>query len=143
MLVAACNENGNNKATDRKHIVAGNDTIPAVRKVVNKKPVASYWVEMNAKLDRKFGVDVYETPYTFKYLLSMQYDAMPQMDSLEIPNFGKWPVIKIIPGKEKLSCIIGFLDLKGNFKEYKLLSAKNDQLKLSTLKYYSTANYYR
>jgi hypothetical protein len=118
-----------------------NDTIPELRKNVSKKPVASYWVQMgNPKLERKFGVDVYETPFTFKYLLSMQYDAMPETDTLSVPNFGMHPQIKVIAGKEKLSCIIGFMDAKGSFREYKLLSAKNNNLRLSTLKYYSVGS---
>jgi hypothetical protein len=135
---SSCSETG--KKIKNNEIAIINDTIPETRKVVDKKPVASYWIQMgNPKLERKFGVDVYETPYTFKYVLSMQYDAMPQSDSLEVPNFGTWPKIKVIKGKEDLSCIIGFIDAKGNFREYKLLSAKDDKLRLSTLKYYSTS----
>ena len=138
ILSYSCSENRNVKDTNR-NIQINNDTIPEIRKVVNKKPVASYWVQMgNPKLERKFGVDIYETVYTFKYVLSMQYDAMPQTDSLQIPNFGTWPKIKVIKGEEDLSCIIGFIDAEGNFREYKMLSAKNDNLRLSTLKYYST-----
>ena len=134
VLLWACNENKKQATTG----ITSNDTISGTRNSVNKKPVASYWVQMgNPKLERKFGVDIYETPFTFKYLLSMQYDAMPETDTLEVPNFRMLPTIKVVPGKEKLSCIIGFLDEKGNFKEYKLLSAKNNNLRLSTIRYYS------
>ena len=121
--------------------VITNDTIPAVRKTVKKEPVASWWVVMDKVLDRKFGVAVYETPKTFRYLLSMQYDGMEEKDSIDIPNFGIWPVIKIIPGPQKLSCIIGFMDAGNNFKEYKLLSAENNRLSLSTLKYYAVVSH--
>lgn len=137
-FIVSCVEKKGNTTTSEVFI---NDTIPELRKTVNKKPVASYWVQMgNPKLERKFGVDIFETPFTFKYLLSMQYDAMPESDTIEIPNIGRPPEIKVIPGKEKLSCIIGFIDAKGNFREYKLLSAKNDNLRLSTLKYYAVGS---
>ncbi len=48
------------------------DTIPEVRTVVSNKPVASYFVGVNdPKLNRRFGLNIYETPSTFKYLLRM------------------------------------------------------------------------
>ena len=71
----------------QKNKPANKNTIPEVRITVNKNPVASYLIPMgNPKLDRKFGVEIYETPYTFKYLLVMQYDGMIQTDTLKIPN---------------------------------------------------------
>src|SRR5215218_3270655 len=81
-----------------------NDTIPAVRKNVNKKAVSAYVITMgDPKLDRKFGVEIYETRQTFKYFLVMYHDGTIQNDTLDIPNFGSWPVVKVKPGKEKLS----------------------------------------
>ena len=116
--------------------------IPQLRSTVNKKPVASYIIPMgDPRLDRKFGVDIFETKYTFKYLLEMQYDGMEQEDTLLIPNFDIWPVVKVEPGKEKLSCIIGFMDKKNNFRAYKMLSATNDQLKLTVLQSYAVTEY--
>jgi hypothetical protein len=58
--------------------------------------------------------------------------------TLAIPDLGILPVIQIKPGTEKLSCIIGFLDNKNVFREYKMLAIKNNQLVLSTLKRYYT-----
>lgn len=133
ILISACGEKNKNSNGER----VSNDTIPAVRATVSKKPVASYWVVMDKVLDRKFGVDVYETANTFTYSLSMQYDGMVQKDSMEIPNFGIWPRVNVVPGENKFACIIGFLDAKNKFREYKLLQAKNNNLTLSTLKYYS------
>jgi hypothetical protein len=124
-------------ACTKKTKPANKKPIPEARITISKNPVASYLIPMgNPKLDRKFGVEIYETPYTFKYLLVMQYDGMIQTDALKIPNFGISPVVKIKPGAEKLSCIIGFLDERNNFREYKMLSAKNDDLKLTVLKSY-------
>lgn len=136
IFICSCGESTHEKK-GTPVVVEGNDTIPLVRKTVKKEPVASWWVVMDKALDRKFGVAVYETPRTFHYLLSMQYDGMVEKDSMEIPNFGIWPVIRIVPGEQKLSCIIGFMDANNNFKEYKLLSAKNNRLSLTTLKYYA------
>jgi hypothetical protein len=45
------------------------------------------------------------------------------------------------PGTEKLSCIIGFVDNQNNFREYKLLSAEDNNLKLTVLKSYAVSGY--
>ena len=137
IFIIACNQK--NKLPDKNTGLENKSgsAIPEIRNTINKKPVASYSIPMgDPRLDRKFGVEVYETPYTFKYLLQMQYDGMIQTDTLKVPNLYRWPTIEIKPGKEKLSCIIGFLDEKNNFREYKLLSGKNNHLSLSVLKSY-------
>lgn len=119
-----------------------NDTIPEVRKTVSKKPVASYLVSVNdLKLERTFGVSVYETHLTFQYVLKMHYEAIEVTDTLTVPNFGIWPVVQIQPGKDKRTCIIGFLDAKKEFKEYKMLTAKGDKMKLAVLKNYYAGRY--
>jgi hypothetical protein len=121
-----------------------NDTIPAERKNISRKPVASYVIPMgDPKLDRKFGVEIFETAQTFKYLLLMYHDGTIEQDTLKIPNFGIWPTVKVQPGKEKLSCIIGFLDARKEFREFKMLSAKDDKLSLTILKQYGVSTYYK
>ena len=90
------------------------------------------------KLDRKFGAEVFETPETFKYFLVMYFDGTIQNDTLAFPDLGILPVVQIKPGTEMLSCIIGFLDDKNIFREYKMLSVKDNQLILKTLKRYYT-----
>ena len=128
ILFGACtNENLQSENARDTTSFTSNDTIPEVRKVVNNKPIASYLVPVNDPvLKQKFGVEIYETSLTFQYLLRMQYEGMRVTDTLKIPNFGTWPAVKINPGKDKLSCIIGFLDKKKDFKEYKMLTAKGD-----------------
>ncbi len=122
--------------------VRSDNIIPEYRKTINNKPVASYSVAMgDPRLDRKFGVEIYETNFTFKYLLVMQYDAMIQSDTLKLPDFGSWPKVEVKPGTEKLSCIIGFVDNQNNFREYKLLSAEDNNLKLTVIKSYSVSGY--
>ena len=112
--------------------------IPEKRENVNKDPVASYVIPMgDPKLDKKFGVQIFETPFTFKYLLIMFHDGTEQQDTLYIPNIGISPVIQIKPGNDTLSCVIGFLDKEKVFREYKMLTGTNDQLRLTTLKKYS------
>ena len=60
--------------------------VPAIRKNVNTKAVASYVISMgDPKLDRKFGAEIFETPETFKYLLVMYFDGTTQNDTLAIP----------------------------------------------------------
>ncbi len=124
ILIGSCADNKND--------------IPEKRENVNKDPVASYVIPMgDPKLDRKFGVQIFETPFTFKYLLMMFHDGTEQQDTLYIPNIGISPVIQIKPGNDTLSCVIGFLDKEKVFREYKMLTGTNDQLRLKTLKKYS------
>jgi len=144
IAMTACT--GGNKqtgnATDSVVAYALNDTIPLTRKQISKVPVASYMIPINNPvLQQYFGVKVYETPFTFKYLLKMQYEGMIETDTLKIPNFGTWPIVEVHKGADKRSCIIGFLDKQKNFKEYKILSAKGDKLSLVTLKRYGVGVY--
>ena len=128
IIIFGCSNNNSN-----------NNTIPTTRKTVNAKPVAAYVIPMgDPKLDRKFGTEIYETPETFKFKLVLYNDGTVVNDTLEFPNFGIAPVIQVKPGTEKLSCIIGFVDNKNVFREYKMLSEKNGQLLLTTLKRYYT-----
>ena len=114
-------------------------TIPTTRDTINKKPVASYIIPMgDPKLDRKFGAEIFETPETFKFKLVIYNDGAIVNDTMEFPNFGILPVIQVKPGTQKLSCIIGFVDNKNVFREYKMLSIENDKLRLTTLKRYYT-----
>ena len=143
VLVFGCAEK-NKQQVDKELIATGNDTVLAKRTSISKKAVATYVIPMgDPKLDRKFGVEIYETLQTFKYFLVMYHDGTIQNDTLTIPNFGKMPLVKIMPGKERLSCIIGFLDSKNNFREYKKLDAKGDKLRLTTLQQYGITTYYR
>ncbi len=143
ILGISCAQN-TNKTAQQNATLPGNDTVPMFRKVVSKMPVATYIIPMSIKkIDRKFGVEIFETEFTFKYLLVMYYDAMIQEDTLNIPDFGAEPIVKVRAGDEKLSCIIGFMDVRNQFREYKLLSGKNDKLKLSTIKNYGISTYYK
>jgi hypothetical protein len=144
LFIFACNNSNtlqSKNSGDTTSFVT-NDTVPEGRAIVSKSPVASYMVPVgNRVLKQNFGVQVYETPLTFQYLLRMQFGGMIEMDTLKIPNFGIQPVVEVRPGKDKLSCIIGFLDKKKEFKEYKMLTAKGNQMKLIVLKRYYVGVY--
>ena len=142
--LAACSQNNelHEEKAQGEIEYRSNDTIPEIRREVNRKPVASYIVPIkDPALHFTFGVNVFETPKTFHYLLEMHYEGMVVKDTLKIPNVGMWPIVQVKPGKEKLSCIIGFLDRDKSFKEYKMLTAKNDKLKLLVLHRYSVGRY--
>lgn len=144
LAISACSENNKPQSNTSDSAVThtSNDTIPLYRKQISKAPVAFYMIPINNPLlQQYFGVKVYETPFTFQYLLKMQYEGMIETDTLKIPNFGTWPVVEVHKGADKLSCIIGFLDKQKSFKEYKMLSAKGDKLSLVTLNRYGVGVY--
>lgn len=119
-----------------------NDTIPLTREKVENSPIASYSEKVKDPLnDWRLAVDIYETKQTFKFLMKIEYMVQEAEDTLTIPNFGIMPKVEIRKGPEKESCIVGFLDKQGEFKEYKLIALKDKQLKISTLKYYGRARY--
>ncbi|WP_342083042.1 hypothetical protein [Dyadobacter sp. OTU695] len=129
-------------ANDGEPTKAINDTIPLTRENVENSPVASYSEKVKDPLnDWRLAVDIYETKQTFKFLMKIEYMVQEAEDTLTIPNFGIMPKVEIRKGPEKQSCIVGFLDKQGEFKEYKLIALKEKQLKISTLKYYGRARY--
>jgi hypothetical protein len=69
----------------------------------------------------------------------MQYQEVTGEDTLRIPNLGKEPRVEIKPGKTEYSCILGFYDQDGVFREYKEVSVKDESLSLTTLKRYAVS----
>ena len=143
ILLAACVMYGcqpatltSEEANETKTFIT-HDTIPETRDSVSQKPVASY---TSAKGD-KLKVNVYETKQTFQFVMKMKYKFLDEPDTLRIPNFGIRPQIVIKGGDDKQSCAVGFLDTKGNFKEYKLVSVKTGNLQVKVLKRYFTGHY--
>jgi hypothetical protein len=143
LAVAACNSINRNadKVVDTT-ITVSYDTIPEIRSTISQKPVASFAEPVKDELnDWKFGVDIYETQKTFHYTLQIQAKEARVTDSISLPNFGIWPKPVIEKGKEPLTCIIGFLDAKQQFKPYKKVSFANDRLRISTIASYYVAAY--
>ncbi len=146
LALLCCNKPKNNNESaatnDGDPTKAINDTIPLTREKVENSPIASYSEKVKDDLnDWRLAVDVYETKQTFKFLMKIEYMAQEAEDTLTIPNFGIMPKVEVRKGREKESCIVGFLDKQGEFKEYKLIALKEKQLKISTLKYYGRARY--
>jgi hypothetical protein len=114
------------------------DLVPAARAEVKNEPVATYTEKVKNPLnDWKFQVQLFETPKTFRFLMKLEYEEMNETDTLKIPNLGFEPKLKIIKGDEPYSCIIGFLDNKDEFREYKKVIASNNRLRVVTLKHYA------
>jgi hypothetical protein len=142
LLLYACSQNSKQPHQKASDIFTTNDTIPVIRQHVNKSPVAFYIIPINNPLLKQyFGVKVYETSLTFQYLLRMQYEGLIEIDTLKLPNFGTWPIVQVKKGPEKMSCIIGFLDKKKQFKEYKKLIAEDHKLRLLVLRRYTVGVY--
>lgn len=146
LALLCCNKPKNNEdasaADSSEPGKAINDTIPLTRTTVENSPVASYSEKVQDDLnDWRFAVDVYETKQTFKFLMKIEYMVQEAEDTLTIPNFGIMPKVEIRKGPTENSCIVGFLDKQGEFKEYKSVALKDKQLKISTLKYYARTRY--
>jgi hypothetical protein len=133
ITIISCNGNQN---------ASPNDAISTTRKEINPKPVASFVKPVPDSLNNwHFSVDVYETEETFRYLMKIEYMELRETDTLKIPNIGIEPKIEIRKGKDDYSCIVGFFDRDNNFKEYKLVNAKDDKLKVTILHHYGVATY--
>src|SRR6476619_1195540 len=144
ITIISCNNNQNTLGSNKEDsgTVVTNGTISPTRKEINSKPAASFSKSLPNSLNNwHFSVDVYETKETFRYLMKMEYMELKETDTLKIPNIGIEPKIEIRKGKDDHSCIVGFFDSNNNFKEYKLVSAEDDKLKVTVLHHYGVATY--
>jgi hypothetical protein len=115
-------------------------TISDLRDSVATKPVASYRKKTPNDLnDWYFSVDLFETKKRFEYTVKMRYEEATGVDTISFPNLGEEPKPVLQQGQSEFSCVIGFLDQEGTFREYKEVSFANDRLKITTLKYYSVS----
>lgn len=147
MSLVACNTATlENEKTDAIIVVA-NNSVSLVRENPNQQAIASYSVDVADGVNNanhwKFAASIYETNSTFKFLLKMKYKELEETDTLVIPNLGFNPKVEIKQAEKTQACIIGFYDKKNEFKEYKKLSVKNEQLKLTTINHYSVGVYQR
>lgn len=140
--LSACGE-GPARKTGAEHDSTGKvtsvaDLVPQDRSTVSKEPVATFSEKVKNPLnDWRFQVQLFETPKTFRYLMKLEFEEMRESDTLKIPNLGFEPKLKIIKGNEPNSCIIGFMDKKDKFREYKKVIASNNRLRVITLKHYA------
>lgn len=150
LIIAACNEsptesiNKEDTALRKQAPVVINpaDKIPLYRDSVKTAPIAQYKERTDNPLnDWYFSVQLYETSKTFHYRMHLRFEEIEGDDTLKLPNFGTLPEPVIQKGPEKYSCIVGFKDKEGNFREYKKVYVKNDHLKVTALKHYAVATY--
>src|SRR5579862_886089 len=137
------NDQGNiHSAVDTSENQSPLQKVQMYRTEIKKEPVAVYEEKVKNNLnDWKFSVKLYETQKTFYYLIKMQYEEVTGEDTLKLPNLGAMPQPAIHAGKDKYSCVLGFVDLQNKFNEYKLVSIEDGNIKLAVLKHYYGALY--
>jgi hypothetical protein len=133
-LLAACHSDQTEENSPvNQTVVLPKDTVPAVRANPQVKPAATFSEPIGDELnDWKFAVELYETKKTFLYSLRIQAKEVRVSDSVSFPNLGYAPIPVLQKAKEPFSCLIGFLDKEGKFKEYKKVSFIDDQLRIKT-----------
>ena len=150
LLVAGCRETAPKETVKEdasKPAAAAAETppaekIPMYRTTVSTEPVAEYKQKTENPLnDWYFSVKLFETPKTFQYVMKLKYEEMEGDDTLFLPNVGTLPKPVIQKGDDKYSCIVGFMDNHDQFREYKKVYVKNDELKVTSLKHYSVVTY--
>jgi hypothetical protein len=118
------------------------EKIPMYRTTVSTEAVAEYKQKTENPLnDWYFSVKLFETSKTFQYVMKLKYEEMEGEDTLFLPNVGTMPKPVIQKGGDKYSCTVGFMDNHDQFREYKKVYVKNDELKVTSLKHYSVATY--
>jgi hypothetical protein len=143
LILAGCEQAAQTNTEPKDStVVISHDTIPEIRTMVKPNVESIYSEKIPDELnDWKFAVSLYETKRTFHYIVQIQAKEVRITDSVNIPNFGIMPRPEVRKGKEPLTCIIGFLDKKGAFKEYRKVSFQNDRLHISTINNYAVAAY--
>ena len=125
-IFLSCHSSNNNnpQTTDNSSnqlVVNAADNIPEFRKEVKTAAVAEYKEKTDNPLnDWYFSVQLFESPVTFNYLMKLQFEEIRGEDTIRLPNLGVEPKPVIQKGKDKYSCIIGFMGPDNQFKEYKL-----------------------
>lgn len=145
LLLISCQNQTKDAAVKSDTVVVKQDTISEIRISPSSKPVATYSVPVDDGMGNmnnwKFTVNIYETSKTFEYKVNIQYKEIRSSEIVQIPNFNILPVVAIQPGKNPMSCIIGFNDAKGTFKDYVQVSVSNDQLKFKKINSYKVRRY--
>jgi hypothetical protein len=150
MMLAACGQNAStaphekqDSGTSKKPVISNPaNKVPMYRDTVHTEPVAQFSERTENPLnDWYFSVRLYETKKTFHYLIRLQYEEIKGIDTLKLPNFGMPPNPIVKKGPEKYSCIIGFTDKEGAFREYKKIYVKGNHLKITAIKHYAVATY--
>ncbi|HEV3325558.1 MAG TPA: hypothetical protein VG052_08125 [Puia sp.] len=151
LLFSACrSSNGDRRAPGQDTLLvdAANPQLPPLRHnpefraQIKKEPAAEY-NEKTGNIAGDFAVRLYQTPKTMYYRVEVEYEGLPGSDTVKLPDLGNEPHPVLQKGSDKYSCIIGFLDNDKQFREIKLVHAKGDQLKISTLRHWVVRDHYR
>ncbi|MDE3254030.1 MAG: hypothetical protein KGO92_14610 [Bacteroidota bacterium] len=134
LFLAACHsDQPEDTGQSNQTVVIPKDTVPPVRTNPKTTPAARFSEPIGDELnDWKFAVELYETPKTFVYSLRIQAKEVRVNDSVSFPNLGYAPKPVLQKGNQPFTCLIGFLDKEGKFKEYKKVSFTDDQLRIKT-----------
>ncbi|MHA4811832.1 hypothetical protein ACX0G9_27300 [Flavitalea flava] len=119
---------------------------PEDRKEPKKEAVVEYKEKMKSDLnDHEFSVHLFETGKTNYYRVKMQSGTLIGEDTVKLPDLGTEPRPVLQKGKDRYSCIIGFMDNEDSFREYKLVYVKGegDALSIKTLKHYRVSSHFR
>lgn len=145
LFFLGCNNPEQIKLENRDSVVVKQDTIAENRINPSSKPIATYSIPVDDGMGNmnkwKFAVSIYETAKTFEYKVNIQYKEIRSAEIIQVPDFNVLPVVAIQPGKNPMSCIIGFNDTKGDFKDYIQVSVSNDQLKFKKINNYKVRKY--
>lgn len=118
----------------------GKPKVTTERETINPAPVKTYEeVVKSEEITDTFKVALYETKYTFKYLIKINYKGIEATDSLRIPNLGYAPAPEIKKGEVRPSCIIGFSDENKQFMEGNEVLFRDNKLLYHPLKDYSVS----
>jgi hypothetical protein len=136
IVLLSCNTNsGNNNSRDSVGYSSGK--VSETRAIVNPNPVKIYTETVKSfETTDEFKVALFETKETYHYLIKINYKNLEAEDTLRVPDFGQVPAVEIKQGDKRPSCIVGFLDNDKQFRESKLISFEDDEIKVHVLKHY-------
>ena len=115
---------------------------PEFRTEVKRDAVAQF-SEPTGLPEGDFSVKLYQTGKTVAFRVEMEYAGLPGTDTIKLPDLGTEPHPVLKKGAENFSCIIGFLDNDKQFRELKLVRAKKNVLKITTLRHWVVSDHYR
>ena len=136
----SCNTHDN--GTSGNAVIIKPRHVPSERSSVSAAAVKTYSeVIKSFETTDTFKVALYETKQTFKYLIKIHYKQLDAEDTLRIPDFGINPMVDVKKGEKRPSCIIGFFDEHKQFRESKMVSFEENEIKVHVLKHYAVATY--
>ena len=137
-----CKNNSSSEKKEETFRPAEEQPAPAIspdRTNVRKAPAAQYAEELPGGFQYK--AELYETPKTFSYFLKLKYQEFTAEDTVTLPDFGIMPEPVLKKGEGKNVILLGFKDKKGEFREYKTITASDDKISVKTSKYYTVTKY--